>query len=91
MEFYRLHNGFYILIELIDGDIIQSNVLPGFQFRISDLHRRPSFETMVDDPVYQGFILPNYQQKKIARQQAEQQAQEAQQLSKVEAKRAEKN
>jgi len=86
MEFYRLHNGFYIPIEHIDGNIIQSNVLPGFQFIISDLHRRPSFETMVDDPVYQGFILPNYhyQQEKIARQQA-------QQLSKAEAKRAEKN
>ena len=72
MEFYRLHHGLYIPIERIDGNIIQSNVLPCFQFIISDLHRRRSFETMVDDPIYQSFILPNYQQEKIARQQAEQ-------------------
>jgi hypothetical protein len=72
MEFYQLHNGLYIPIERIDGDIIQSSALPGFQFRISDLQNRPSFETMMDDPVYQSFILPNYRQEKIARRQAEQ-------------------
>jgi hypothetical protein len=72
MEFYRLHHGLYIPIERIDGDIIQSSVLPGFQFRISDLHNRPSFEAMMDDPVYQSFILPDYRQEKIARRQAEQ-------------------
>lgn len=72
MEFYQLHNGLYIPIERIDSDIIQSSVLPGFQFRVSDLHNRPSFETMMDDPVYQSFILPDYRQEKIARRQAEQ-------------------
>jgi hypothetical protein len=90
MEFYRLNKGLYIPIERIDGDIIQSTVLPGFQFRISDLHKRPSFETMMDDPVYQAFILPDYRQEKIARKYAEQRAQKAEQLVETETKRADR-
>ena len=81
MEFYRLNDhGVYIPIERIDNDIIQSTVLPGFQFKISDLYNTPSIDEMINDPIYQAFILPAYQQEKIIRIKA-------QQLAKAEAKK----
>lgn len=43
-----------------EGDLIRSEVLPGFQFRIDDLYRRPSLQEMAEDPVYRGFVLPFY-------------------------------
>ncbi len=62
MAFYRLNKwGKY---EEIAGEIIQSSVLPGFQFRKSDLFRRPTLEEMAEDEVYQGYVLPLYQEKK---------------------------
>jgi hypothetical protein len=68
LEFFQINQqGIYVPIERIDGDIIQSSVLIGFQFRISDLDYRPSVEEMINDPVYQGFVLPGYSDaKKIA-------------------------
>ncbi|MBV5276192.1 MAG: Uma2 family endonuclease, partial [Lamprocystis purpurea] len=35
-------------------------VLPGLQFRPTDLARRPELETLRDDPVYAGFVLPGW-------------------------------
>ena len=35
--------------------------MPGFQFRISDLYRQPKQEELVEDEVYQGFIMLKYQ------------------------------
>ncbi len=62
MAFYRLNKwGQY---EEIEGEIIQSSVLPGFQFRKSDLFRRPTLEEMAKDEVYQGYVLPLYQEQK---------------------------
>lgn len=88
MEFYRLNdNGVYIPIERIDNDIIQSTVLPGFQFKISDLYNTPSIDEMINDPIYQAFILPTYQQEKIIRIKAQQLAQTEAQRAKAEAKR----
>jgi len=90
-EFYRLgKGGIYVPIKPVNGEIIQSTVLPGFQFRIADLFSKPSAKNMIDDLVYQSFVLPDYskakhhaqqaeqhaQQEKQARQQAEQQAQQ---------------
>ena len=65
MAFYRLNKyGIYERIRPIEGDVIQSQVLPGFQFRLSDLYRRPTPNQMVKDPVYQGFIMLDYQAEK---------------------------
>jgi Uma2 family endonuclease len=64
MEFYHLEQGVYQPIERVEGDIIQSKVLPGFQFRIKDLYQRPEIETLIIDPVYQQFVLPSYQSAK---------------------------
>ena len=67
--FYHLNQkGKYQKIKPIRKGIIQSEVLPGFQFRISDLYRQPSLEEMAEDEVYQGYVLPFYQ---TARQEAE--------------------
>jgi hypothetical protein len=58
MAFYRLNaHGVYVPIEPVGQGIIKSKVLPGFQFRISDLSQKPSLKKMTDDPVYQGFVL----------------------------------
>ncbi len=45
-----------------DPNLIRSAVLPGFQFRIDDLYRRPSQEEMAEDAVYKAFVLPFYQE-----------------------------
>ena len=73
--FYQLSKqGLYVPIKPKKGDLIQSTVLPGFQFRIADLSKRPSPDEMIDDAVYQSFVLLGYQDEKRARQQAELQA-----------------
>jgi Uma2 family endonuclease len=47
-----------------ERNLIRSEVLPGFQFRIDDLYRRPSLKEMAEDPVYRGFVLPFYQESR---------------------------
>jgi len=42
-----------------DG-IIRSRVLPGFQFRQSDLCAQPDWDSLRADPVYAGFVLPGW-------------------------------
>ncbi len=63
MIFYRRDSatGTYDEIQPDADGIIRSAVLPGFQFRLIDLQRRPSLETLALDEVYQGYILPEYQ------------------------------
>jgi Uma2 family endonuclease len=81
-EFYALNQqGVYVPLQRV-GSVIKSSVLPGFQFRISDLHEQPIVEEMIEDPVYQGFVLPGYRDAKI-------QAIEAQKRAEAEGKRAE--
>jgi Uma2 family endonuclease len=73
--FYRLADtGRYRKIRPVGKEIIRSEVLPGFQFRVSDLYRQPSLEEMTDDEVYQGYVLPFYQKVKIRAEQAEERA-----------------
>lgn len=52
-----------------DG-ILSSTILPGFQFRLRDLYLMPTLEMMAHDPVYQGYVLLDYQQA-IAQAEAE--------------------
>ncbi len=74
--FYRLNKyGIYETIRPTTEDIIESQVLPGFQFRLADLYRRPMPKELVTDPVYRGFIMLNYQAEAKARQEAEAKAQ----------------
>jgi hypothetical protein len=76
-QFYRLNaRGIYEPLPIAPGGIVRSEVLPGFQWRLSDLDRQPSWEPLVNDPVYQGYVRLEYQQE---RQRAEQERQRAEQ------------
>ncbi len=68
----RTANGLYQPIQARTGGVITSQVLTGFQFRMKDLYQQPSWQALVDDPVYQGFIRPEYQAEKKRADQAEQ-------------------
>lgn len=84
-EYYILdetgqHTAFYVLrqpgvyrsLRPTAEGVIRSTGLPGFQFRLTDLYHRPRLATLADDPVYQGFILPEYQAaKKQVKQEQE--------------------
>jgi len=74
--FYRLdEKGKYREISLTDGDVVCSEVLPGFCFRISDLYRQPSLEEMTEDDLYSSYVLPFHhkvrQNAELERQRAE--------------------
>ena len=59
--FYRLNQwGMYEPITPVAGNVIQSQVLPGFQFRLADLYRQPGLKELVQDELYCGFVLPSY-------------------------------
>jgi pyruvate/2-oxoglutarate dehydrogenase complex dihydrolipoamide acyltransferase (E2) component len=90
-EYYILHRtdgqlGFFSLnpagryqpIAPVDG-VIQSRVLPGFQFRIDDLKRQPDPDRLLDDPVY-PFVLPGWREadRRAAAAEAQTAAAEAQ-------------
>jgi len=62
--FWRRNREKYRQIKAGPGGIIQSDVLPGFRFRLSDLYRQPSLKDMAEDRLYQEFILPFYQAEK---------------------------
>jgi len=67
--FYRLDtNGIYQAIQPVNG-VIQSAVLPGFQFRIGDIKRRPNPSVMLDDPVYHNFTSPFLRAERIRAEQ----------------------
>jgi len=57
--FTRTAAGIYVPIAPDDG-VIRSRVLPGLQFRVADLCRRPEHGTLRDDPVYAAFVLPGW-------------------------------
>ena len=57
--FTRTADGVYAAIAPADG-VIRSRVLPGFQFRPTDLCHRPEHATLRDDPVYAAFVLPGW-------------------------------
>jgi hypothetical protein len=72
--FFRLGpGGVYRPIPPVAG-IVRSRVLPGFQFRVSDLVRQPGDEAMRDDPVYAGFVLPEWRETEQRAEAAEQRA-----------------
>ena len=73
MAFYRLNQqGVYMPIKPVKGDLIQCQVLPGFQFRIGDLFDRPSLKEMSCDPVYHTFVFPEFEAEQKAHQKTKQ-------------------
>ena len=89
MEFYRLNKrGVYVPIKRVNGDVIKSQVLPGFQFRLEDLYMQPYPQEMAFNPVYQGFVLPYYQEAKKRADTESKLRHQAETLAKKEAQRA---
>ena len=90
-EYYILHReperlafythtpaGLYVPLVPVDG-VIRSLVLPGFQFRVSDLCQRPEHATLRADPVYADFVLPGWraaEERAVAEVQARQTAED---------------
>jgi cellulose biosynthesis protein BcsQ len=92
MGFYHLNaHGIYIPIRPTKDGIIKSKVLPGFQFRQDDFYKQLTNNQMIENPVYQGFVLPDYQEAKRKakeeKQRADQEKQRAEQNA-LEAKQA---
>ena len=62
--FYTLNKfGKYYKIKPVEGNIIKSSILPGFQFRISDLYRQPLLDGLVEDEIYNKYVFPSHKQK----------------------------
>lgn len=60
--FYRrTPDGDYAPIHTGRDKVIRSQVLPGFQFRLADLYRQPALIELTEDPVYQQYVLLEYQ------------------------------
>jgi Uma2 family endonuclease len=82
-NFYQLAGNIYHPIRPTADGVICSTVLPGFQFRLEHLVQQPDLLDLVDDPVYQGYMMLDYQAQRrltdAARQEAEQAQQQAQQ------------
>ena len=75
MHFFRLTSDRqYEEIQPDAAGVIRSQLLPGFQFRHSDLYKLTELEELALDEVYQGFVLPIFQKTEAARQQAEERA-----------------
>lgn len=72
-QFYRLQGQIYQPLPRPDG-IVQSHLLPGFQFRLQDLYSQPSPDQMVDDPVYNQYISPLLRAERQRTQEAEKRA-----------------
>ena len=76
----RKHTAFYFLnqqgvyerMEHQEPGVIHSRVLDRFAFRLEDLEKQVAFERLIEDPLYQPFLLKSFQQE---RQQKEQERQ----------------
>ncbi len=76
----RKHTAFYFLNEQgvyermkqKEPEVIHSRVLDRFAFRLEDLEKQVAFETLIEDPLYQPFLLKSFQQE---RQQKEKERQ----------------
>ena len=71
--FYFLNQqGVYKKMKHQEPGVIHSRVLDRFAFRLEDLEKQVAFETLIEDPLYQPFLLKSFQQE---RQQKEQERQ----------------
>ncbi len=80
MEFNRLAaNSKYEIVKPDAAGIVAFESLPGFQFRWADLFVRPPLRVLVEDAVYNHYILPEYEMlKRRVEQEAQRAEQEAQ-------------
>ena len=72
MRFYRLtEDGRYAEIQPGAEGVIVSEVLPGFQFRRSDLFKLPDFRELALDEVYAGYVMPGFREAVMRAERAE--------------------
>ena len=77
MRFYRLiPGGRYEEMQPDAEDVIGSEVLPGFQFRMEDMQRQPDLEELALDDVYSGYVIPGFQVAVARAEAAEQRAED---------------
>ncbi|MCP4344871.1 MAG: hypothetical protein GY795_05020, partial [Desulfobacterales bacterium] len=89
--FYRLDKrGKYRKIGTGKDGIVRSAVLPGFQFRISDLYTQPSLEEMAEDEIYNKYVLPSHKKMKKQAEQEKKRAEQAEKRAEQEKQRAER-
>ena len=50
--------------------VIHSRVLDRFAFRLQDLEKQVAFEKLIDDPLYQPFLLKSFQQERKEKENA---------------------
>jgi len=86
--FTRTAAGLYVPIVPDDG-IIRSRVLPGLQFRLTDLLTKPEPKAMVHDPVYADFVLPEWREAEQHAAAQTRARQEAEARAETQAQRAE--
>jgi Uma2 family endonuclease len=87
--YQRTPTGTYEPIQPDTDGVLHSEVLPGFQFRVTDLHTQPSMEEMAEDPVYRHFVLLKFQAVKERAEVAEERAEVAEERAEVAEERAE--
>ena len=76
-EYYildRLHNhtafyflnqqGVYETMKYKEPGVIHSRVLDRFAFRLKDLEKQVAFERLIEDPLYQPFLLKSFQKER---------------------------
>ena len=69
--FYALNEqGVYEKMESKEPGVIHSGVLDRFAFRLEDLEKQVAFETLIDDPLYQPFLLKSFQQERQQKEDA---------------------
>ena len=69
--FYSLNEqGVYERMESQEPGVIHSRVLDRFVFRLEDLEKQVAFETLIEDPLYQPFLLKSFQQERQEKEEA---------------------
>ena len=82
--FYFLNQqGVYERMKHQEPGVIHSRVLDRFAFRLEDLEKQVAFETLIEDPLYQPFLLKSLQQER-------QQKEKERQLKEIERQQKEK-
>ncbi len=68
--FYSLNEqGVYESMESKES-VIHSRVLDPFAFRLQDLEKQVAFERLIEDPLYQPFLLKSFQQERQQKENA---------------------
>ena len=69
--FYALNEqGVYERMKSKEPGVIHSRVLDRFAFRLQDLEKQVAFEKLIDDPLYQPFLLKSFQQERQEKENA---------------------